>query len=509
VARLAKLSVDMQAHYGAAKVCKPKAVAPKPAKYAKPAKGAAKPSKEPEVEQVCMPIGEVSKILAESRKPADLLEAWRGWHDTARPLRADFEEFVRLANEGAREIGFADVGALWRSGYDMTPDELEADVERMWQDVKPLYDRLHCYVRGRLQKKYGADVVPSGKPIPAHLLGNLWAQEWVKLYDVLAPYPGEGGLDVSKSIASKRWTSKEMVRAGESFFTSLGFQPLPESFWSRSLFDKPKDRDVVCHASAWDLDLQKGGDLRIKMCIEPTEEDLVTIHHELGHVFYYQAYTKLPVLFQAGANDGFHEGIGDAIALGMTPAYYQRLGLLGAPKSTEKAELNFLLKAALERVAFLPFGMLIDKWRWDVFSGKTPPAKYNEAWWELRRTYQGVAPAVARTEADFDAGAKYHVPANVPYVRYFLARLYQFQFHEALCKAAGHTGPLHTCSIFASEAAGKRLRDMLALGASKPWPEAMQAIAGSKKGDAKPMLEYFAPLSKWLDEQNKGQACGW
>jgi peptidyl-dipeptidase A len=373
--------------------------------------------------------------------------------------------------------------------------------------VKPLYAELHCYVRSRLQQVYGKDRVPDGKPIPAQLLGNMWAQEWGNIYDLVEPFKGQPSLDVDAALVEQRQDPVKMVKLGEAFFSSLGFAPLPASFWERSQFSKPRDREVVCHASAWDVTSQ--GDLRVKMCIKPTGEDLVTIHHELGHNYYQRAYVDQPFLFQNGANDGFHEAIGDAIALSITPGYLKQVGLLSAAPKDEKGLLNVQLKMALDKIAFLPFGKLIDQWRWDVFSGKTPPEKYDEAWWALRTKFQGVAPPVARSEADFDPGAKYHVPANVPYTRYFLARLYQFQFHKALCDAAGFKGPLYECSIYGSKAAGKKLADMLALGQSRPWPEAYAVLTGTKKPSAGPMLEYFAPLRKFLREQTKGQVCGW
>jgi peptidyl-dipeptidase A len=486
-AELADISAWMTGAYGKGKYC-PKRLENDPKKK-------------------CLTLGDLSNIMSKSRKYDELLDAWTGWHAIAPPIKAKYQRYVELGNKGAKEIGFADMGALWRSGYDMTAAEFEADTERLWQEVKPLYDELHCYVRSRLQTKYGKDKIADKAPIPAHLLGNMWAQEWNNIYDLVEPYKGQGSLDVTKNLQKKKLDEKAMVRIGESFFTSLGMDKLPDTFWERSLFKKPADRDVVCHASAWDVTFSD--DLRIKMCIEPKEEDLITIHHELGHDYYYQNYFKLPMLFQQGANDGFHEGIGDTLALSVTPAYLKSIGLLDKVPENEKGELNFLLKMALDKVAFLPFGKLIDQWRWDVFSGKTAPADYNKAWWALRTKYQGVSAPVPRTEADFDPGAKYHVPGNTPYVRYFLARIYQFQFHRALCKAAGQTGPLHTCSIHGSKAAGAKLKAMLAMGASKPWPEAMKAISGEDRGDASALLEYFAPLRKWLAEQNKGQTCGW
>ena len=454
----------------------------------------------------CLHIDELEEVLAKSRNYAELAEAWKAWHAVGAPLKDKFARYVELANKGAREIGFDDVGALWRGGYDMPPADFEADIERLWNDVKPLYEQLHCFVRGRLAAKYGKDKVQGHAPIPADLLGNLWAQEWNNILDVALPYRGEASPDVSRKLA-EQYDAKKMVRLGERFFTSLGFDPLPKTFWERSLFTRPKDREVVCHASAWDVTWSD--DLRIKMCVTPTEEDLITIHHELGHDFYFQRYTNLPVLFQQGANDGFHEGIGDTLALSVTPEYLKGLGLLDSVPSGDHGRINQQMKMALEKVAFLPFGLVIDKWRWDVFSGKTPKDQYNAAWWALRTKYQGIVPPVPRSEADFDPGAKFHVPASTPYIRYFLARIYQFQFHRALCDASGYKGPLDACSIYGNKAAGDKLRGMLSLGASKPWPDALDAIGAGRKADAGPLLEYFAPLKKWLEEQNKGQTCGW
>jgi peptidyl-dipeptidase A len=447
--------------------------------------------------------------MRNSRDWDELLDAWIGWRTISPPMRKDYERLVALGDEGAREIGFANLGELWRAGYDMKPAAFEQETERLWGQVKPLYEQLHCYVRAKLQQTYGPERIPDGKPIPAHVLGNMWAQEWSAVYPLVEPFPGVSGtLDVDAALKKRGWDALKMVKTGEGFFTSLGLKPLPATFWERSMFTKPRDREVVCHASAWDVTY--GGDLRIKMCIKPIEEDLVTIHHELGHNYYYQYYFERPVLFQQGANDGFHEAIGDAIALSVTPAYYQKIGLLDAvPPPDEKGIINIQMKRALDKIAFLPFGKLIDQWRWNVFSGAVPPSRYNAAWWDLRREYQGVDAPVPRTEADFDPGAKYHIPANTPYTRYFLAHIYQFQFHRALCRAAGHEGPLHTCSIYGNGEAGRRLAAMLAMGSSRPWPEAMDALTGEKRADASALLEYFEPLRSWLEEENRGRRCGW
>jgi peptidyl-dipeptidase A len=454
----------------------------------------------------CLDLQELSRILAESRDPARLQEAWTGWHSIAPPMRKEYERFVELSNKGARELGFADTGAMWRSKYDMPADDFARELDRLWGQVKPLYDSLHCYVRGKLNARYGDAVAPKSGPIRADLLGNMWSQSWNNIYDVVGPKSSASGFDLTAALEAKNVDDHEMVRYGERFFTSLGFAPLPETFWQRSLFTKPRDREVVCHASAWDVDQVE--DLRIKMCIETNEEDFRTIHHELGHNFYQRAYNRQPPLFRDSANDGFHEGIGDTIALSITPSYLKQVGLMPAG-AAQADDTEYLLRMALDKVAFLPFGLLIDQWRWKVFTGEVTPATYNQAWWALKKKYQGVVPPVPRSEADFDPGAKYHVPANVPYSRYFLADILQFQFHRALCREAGYQGPLHLCSIYNDKKAGAKLAKMLEMGQSQPWPVALEAMTGEKQMDATAILDYFAPLKSWLDEQNKGQKCGW
>ncbi len=456
----------------------------------------------------CLDVTAVGKLMATNRKPEELKKAWIGWHAVGAPMRQRYARMVELGDKGSRELGFKDAGALWRSNYDMPPDAFAKELDRLWEQLRPLYLSLHAYVRGQLAKKYGKEIAPPNGPIPAHLLGNIWAQEWNNVYDLMdSPKPPQS-YDLTKILQERKTDARGMVRYGEAFFTSLGFAPLPKMFWERSLFTKPADRDVVCHASAWDIDAKD--DLRVKMCIQITEEDFRVIHHELGHNFYQRAYNRQPPLFQNSANDGFHEAVGDTIALSVTPEYLKQIELIEAVPPAS-GDIDYLLKQALEKVAFLPFGLMIDKWRWEVFSGEVKPEAYNKAWWELRRKYQGVAPPVERTEADFDPGAKYHVPGNVPYMRYFLARILQFQFHRALCREAGIHGPLHRCSIYGNKAAGERLNKMLAMGLSRPWPEALETLTGEKQMDATALADYFAPLKVWLDEQNKknGYAVGW
>ena len=455
--------------------------------------------------QSCQDIEDLTKLMAENRDARQLQDAWTGWHAISKPMRKDFVRYVALANKGAQQLGFKDNGAMWRSKYDMPPDDFSKELDRLWDQMKPLYLSLHAYVRSRLHARYG-DAVPAAGPIPAYLLGNMWAQDWSNVYPLVAPPNGDPGYDLTALLMNHKVDEKQMVKDGENFFQSLGFAPLPQTFWDRSLFLKPRDRDVVCHASAWDID--SVDDVRLKVCLQITGEDFLTVHHELGHNFYQRAYDKQPYFFRDSANDGFHEAIGDTIALSVTPEYLVKIGLLDKAPDTSK-DLGLLMHKALEKIAFLPFGLVIDQWRWKVFSGEIPPEKYNQTWWDLRLKYQGVAPPPGRTEDDFDPGAKYHVAANVPYMRYFLADILQFQFHRALSQAAGCTGPLNRCSIFESKAAGDRLNSMLEMGLSQPWQEALDKIAGTRKMDASAILDYFAPLQKWLDVQNQGQPAGW
>ncbi len=545
-AELAKIATEMTSIYGKGEVCdatKPKPGAPKQAdidkldakilaakertktinpappdkkeeaKLAKENQATAKLINEREKlakkfnETYCKDIDAISKVLQKSRKPPELLAAWQGWHDNVgKQIRPLFTRYVEVANAGARGVGFRDVSSMWRSSYDMPEDAFEKEVDRLWDQVKPLYTQLHCYTRRGLNKMYGDTVAPKTGPIPTHLTGNLWAQDWSYLYKELEPFKGQARIDVTPTL-EKKYDSRKMVKMAEAFFTSVGMVPLPATFWERSQFDKPKDKKVVCHASAWDVTYSN--DLRLKMCINKNQEDLVTIHHELGHHYYFAYYYQLPVLFQSGANDGFHEAIGDTIALSMTPEYMKQKGLLDKVVKNDKATINQQMQNALEKIAFLPFGLLVDKWRWDVFAGKVKPDQYNKHWWDLKLKYQGIAPAVARSEAEFDPGAKYHIPGNTPYMRYFLARILQFQLHRSLCKKAGHTGPLHECSIYNNKDAGTAMINLLKLGSSKPWQDALFEATGQREMDATALLEYFAPLQKWLEDQNKGQQCGW
>ena len=452
-------------------------------------------------------LNEAEDILASSRDPAVTKAVWEGWRTISPPMRKDYADLISMANEGSRSLGYKDTGALWRSGYDMNPDAFAKETDRLWTQVQPFYKNLHCYVRARLNEKYGDLVQARTGPIRADLLGNMWAQEWGHIYDVVAPKTQGSSYNLDQLLLRNGYDPIKMVKTGEGFYSSIGMAALPQTFWERSQITRPRDREVVCHASAWDIDDRS--DIRIKMCTQVTAEDFVTIHHELGHNYYQRAYQDQPFLFKGGANDGFHEAIGDFAALSvLTPTYLKQIGLLETVPGAEE-DMPFLLKTAMDKIAFLPFGLLVDKWRWQVFSGQVQPDQYNDAWWALVDQYQGLAPPSARPANAFDPGAKYHVPGNTPYMRYFLARIYQFQFHRAACEQAGWTGPLHRCSIYGNEKIGKKFNAMMEMGQSKPWPDALEAFTGQRQTDASALTEYFKPLDAWLTEQNKGETCGW
>ena len=486
VAELARIRTDLGGMYGAGKWC----------------------PEGKDDDESCQDLEELSEVIDKSRDYDELLDAWIKWRTVSPPMRDMYERFVELMNEGAAELGFDNTGELWKAGYDMPGEEFEAEVERLWSQVNPLYNELHCYVGAKLRAHYGENLVPAGQPIPAHLLGNMWAQQWANIYDLVEPYPGVAQFSITDTLEELGWSEEDMVKSAESFYTSLGMPALPDSFWTNSLFTKPRDRDVVCHASAWPLG-DRGVDVRIKQCIVPTQEELLTIYHELGHVYYFMAYPDLDNTYRAGAHDGFHEAIGDTINLAMTPGYFKEVGLLDTVEVSEEATLNNQMMMALDKIAFLPFGKLMDQWRWKVFSGEISPDEYNQGWWDLRTEYQGIRPPVERTEADFDPGAKYHIPGNTPYTRYFLSFIIQFQFYQALCDAAGHEGPLHECSFYGNKEAGDRFWAMMQKGASQPWQDTLYELTGTREMDGSAIINYFEPLMGYLKEQNDGQMCGW
>ncbi len=452
-------------------------------------------------------LNDAEEIMASSQDPAELKALWEGWHSISPGMRGDYAKLAAMSNEGAKSLGYADTGALWRSGYDMDPDAFAAETDRLWKQVEPFYKNLHCYVRARLNEKYGDAVQPRTGPIRADLLGNMWAQQWGNIYPIVAPKDEKTGYSLDQLLVDAKYDPTKMVKTGEAFYVSMGLDPLPDTFWTRSQIVRPQGREVVCHASAWDVD--DADDIRIKMCTKVNGEDFYTVHHELGHNFYQRAYKDQPYLFKNGANDGFHEAIGDFVGLSaLTPTYLNQIGLLKDVPGAD-GDIPFLLKMALDKIAFMPFGLLVDRWRWEVYDGELTEAQYNDGWWKLRTQYQGIVPPGPRPADAFDPGAKYHVPGNVPYTRYFLAHIYQFQFHRAACKQSGWSGPLHRCSIYGDKEVGAKFNAMLEMGASKPWPEELAAFTGETRTDASAVADYFKPLNIWLTKQNKGEKCGW
>ncbi|GFY78990.1 angiotensin-converting enzyme, partial [Trichonephila inaurata madagascariensis] len=486
---LSELSADMQDIYGKAKVCRFNASSDKPCDL----------SIEPEL----------TEILMSSRNYAELKHIWAQWRDvTGKKMKDKFLRYIELSNDAACLNGFKNAGEMWREPYES--ETFEAEVEELWQTLKPFYQQLHAYVRRRLIRRYPHSGIKADGPIPAHLLGNMWAQTWSNIYDIVKPYPNKNSIDITETMESKGITALEMFKRSEEFFTSLGLIKMTPEFWNRSIIEKPTDREMVCHASAWDF--ADGKDFRIKMCTRINMEDFITVHHEMGHIEYYLQYAHQPLVFREGANPGFHEAVGDTIALSVaTPKHLESVGLLEEFSEDDENDINTLMNTALDKIAFVPFGYLIDSWRWKVFDGSISKDELNSKWWDLRLKYQGVCPPVRRTNDDLDAAAKYHVAADVPYIRYFVSFVIQFQFHKSLCDAAGYEGPLHKCDIYQNKKAGQLMSDMLSLGSSVHWKEAMKIGTQGKtdKMDAKPMLEYFAPLLKWLKEQNKNETLGW
>lgn len=476
---MTKLKAELESMYGSGKYCKGKD---------------------------CKDLQVLEDILGKSRNSKELKEVWEGWKTISAPMKPKYQKIVELANQGSKELGYKHLADFWKNKYDMPEAAFEKDLDRLWTEVRPFYEQLHCYVRGQLNKKYGDDVVPKMGPIPAHVMGNMWGQSWENISDIVGVDPKKS-LDITSLLKRANYDSKKMTKTAENFFVSLGMPELPKSFYEKSLFTQPRDRDVVCHASAWHVDLKD--DVRIKMCIKIDEDNFRTIHHELGHIYYYLAYKDKPILFQGSANDGFHEALGDTVQLSITRKYLQDIKLLSSSTKPKDADVHYLMQMALQKIAFLPFGLMIDKWRWQVFDGRIEPKDYNTSWWNMVKEYQGLVPPSERPSDAFDAGSKYHVPSFVPYSRYFIAHILQFQFHRALCETAGYKGPLHECSIYNNKAAGERLWKMMQMGASKPWPDALEAATGKRDMDATAIREYFAPLEVWLKEKNKGQTCGW
>ncbi|NXG01256.1 ACE2 enzyme, partial [Sakesphorus luctuosus] len=457
-------------------------------------------------------------IMADSTDYNERLWAWEGWRaDVGRMMRPLYEEYVELENEVAKLNNYSDYGDYWRANYEAkfpkdyeySRDQLIEDVEKTFEQIKPLYQQLHAYVRHHLERVYGPKLISSTGCLPAHLLGDMWGRFWTNLYALTVPYPAKPNIDVTSAMVQKGWNAIKIFEAAEAFFTSIGLYNMTDGFWRNSMLTEPTDgRKVVCHPTAWDLGKN---DYRIKMCTKVTMDDFLTAHHEMGHIEYDMAYSAQPYLLRSGANEGFHEAVGEIMSLSAaTPEHLKSLGLLEPTfQEDEETEINFLLKQALTIVGTMPFTYMLEKWRWMVFRGEITKQEWTKRWWEMKREIVGVVEPVPHDETYCDPAALFHVANDYSFIRYYTRTIYQFQFQEALCKAANHTGPLHKCDITNSTAAGERLRQLLALGRSKPWTEALQNVTGEKYMNATPLLHYFEPLYEWLKKNNSGRFIGW
>ena len=400
----------------------------------------------------CLDPPALERLFAESRETDERLDAWLGWRRSAAPGRPAYRRFVELANAGARELGFADAGARRRAAYDLPPEALGAELDRAWNDLRPLYESLHCLVRERLGETYGTAVAPPDAAIPAHLLASPWGGRWDELHDLVRTRDRDLWDDLTRSLERRRVDAAAMAGLGERFFRSLGLGALPATFRERSLLVPPAEPERACRPGAWHIDA--GADVRLRMCVEGTGADFVTVHEMLGRAHYQWAYRFQDPLFRGGAAAGaFEVAVGGAMGLSMTPGYFVRAGLIERAPAAD--DIDVLLRRALDALAYVPFGLAVDRWRRGVFSGAVGVEAYNRTWWDLRRAYQGVGPAAPRSEAAFDPGAEAPVALNRRVLPGVIGRILQFQVHRALCEAAGDTRPLHRCTVFESPEAGR------------------------------------------------------
>ncbi|KAJ0179019.1 hypothetical protein K1T71_005794 [Dendrolimus kikuchii] len=459
---------------------------------------------------------DVTDIFANSKDPEELKYTWLEWHKAAGAAsNGNFTEYVQMNNEAAKLNGYDSVAEWWLSEYE-APDS-EDQFAYLWSQIKPLYQQIHAYVRRHLRLKYGDNIVSAKGPIPAHLLGNIWAQTWGNVEKFTRPFPDKADIDITAALIAQNYTPLKMFKTAEDFFKSLNLSGMPDLFWEKSILEKPNDgRDMVCHASAWDF--YDGEDFRIRQCTTITDAFFKTTHHEMGHIQYYLQYKDQPVIYRAGANPGFHEAVGDVIALSVaTPKHLRKMGLLEDGPEDMESNINQLYKMGLDKIVFLPFGYLLDLYRYGVFRGTTTPQDYNCHFWQLRESLQGVEPPAPRTEADFDPAAKYHIAADVEYMRYYISYIIQFQFHQALCHLAGDYTPgddnklLSNCDIYKSGAAGEALGRIMEKGSSQPWNQILQDTIGESRLSGEALRDYFRPLEEWLSSENlrTGEYIGW
>ncbi len=449
----------------------------------------------------CLNLREINYQLANESNAEILAELWLAWHEITKNMKVSFSQVVETANKAAQYKQYRDLSHYWQSKYETPARQHKHDFTQLWQQVKPLYKDLHCYVATQLQTHYKPPTMPKDNSIPIHLLGDLWAQSWLPVLPLIRPEAPTNSLQTA--LLDANYTPKKMVKTAEQFFISLGFSPLPLSFWHRSVFTKPKDTNSNCQASAWSIDGKE--DLRLKMCININQDDFYTVHHELGHHFYQRSYQQQRLFFRDGAHDGFHEAVGDAIALSITPSYLNEIGL--SSKTQPQDAISPLLEKALTTIPLIAYAYIADIWRWQVFGGEIEKKDWNKHWWNLRKQEQGIIAPHTRTEKYIDALAKYHLANNIPYSKYFFAAILQFQIHQQLCLDIGHQGQLHKCSIYGNKKAGQRLKKLLEQGASLPWSEQLKQFNGQEKMDGKALVNYFLPLHTWLKRKNEGQEC--
>ncbi|XP_059535969.1 angiotensin-converting enzyme 2 isoform X1 [Myotis daubentonii] len=464
----------------------------------------------------CFTLAGLEDIMEKSKDYNQRLWVWEGWRsEVGKQLRPLYEEYVDLKNEMARGNNYEDYGDYWRGdyetegkdGYNYSRHQLIEDVERIFLEIKPLYEHLHAYVRAKLMNAYPSRISPTGY-LPAHLLGDMWGRFWTNLYNLTVPFEQKPNIDVTGAMVEQSWDAEKIFKEAEKFYISVGLPSMTPGFWNNSMLTEPGDgRKVVCHPTAWDLGK---GDFRIKMCTKVTMDDFLTAHHEMGHIQYDMAYATQPYLLRNGANEGFHEAVGEVMSLSVaTPKHLKVMGLLPPDFSEDnETEINFLLKQALNIVGTLPFTYMLEKWRWMVFKGEIPKEQWMKKWWEMKREIVGVMEPLPHDETYCDPASLFHVANDYSFIRYFTRTIFEFQFQEALCQIAKHQGPLHKCDISNSKEAGNKLLEMLKLGKSEPWTLALEKIVGTKKMDAKPLLNYFEPLFTWLKEQN-GNSVGW
>ncbi|CAF0962495.1 unnamed protein product [Didymodactylos carnosus] len=460
----------------------------------------------------CHPLAPDLEELMHVEKDYDtLVWAWKGWHDKCgNQIRPLYLEYIDLLTKNIQENGFTDLAQSWIDDYEMDHG-FEEMLDQLLQDILPLYTQIHAYVRGKLCQKYPKKFDCNG-PIPAHLLGNMWAQQWQDRLDDVLPYPETPLANMTKILLEKKVTIHEMYLISENFFTSIGMSAMTKKFWTKSMFEKPKNRSVVCHASA--SNMANKDDYRVKICTEINDDNFYTVHHEMGHIEYYMAYDKVqPIVYREGANSAFHEAIGDTIGMFvLSPTHLVKLDFISEDIINEKYEMNFLMRMALQKVAFLPFAYVMDKFRFALFRNEIDRSKLNRIWWNMRLKYGGLMPPVTRSEENFDPGAKYHVVSNVPYTRYFLAHILQFQFHRSLCQIGGQNEqPLHLCDIYQQKHVGARFRQMLDMGNSRHWSYILETLTGESTFTSEAILDYFQPLYKWIKQENirQGYPVGW